>query len=220
MWYGILKNKTVSLFTDNQNAYYTLKKGWSTSSKLAFLARSIWLELWRHDIRVVSTYWLPSKINVEADAISRQPPDRMSDWALTEKYFQLFIQKLRSKDLPLPTVDAFATRLNRRLPRYCSLYRDLESLGDFFLADLKGEILWCNPPFNMVARVLRHIRLHELKAYVLVPVWPGRLWWPHVAVQRYVRVYPEQGQSMFLPRVARPVLDLPHWPVRIAPCNI
>ncbi len=49
------------------------------------------------------------------------------------------VKKLLKCGLPVRTVDVFATQTNRRLDRYMSLDRDIDSLGDFLNASAGRE---------------------------------------------------------------------------------
>ncbi len=219
MWAERLRGKTIAVFTDNQNAYFALRKGWTKSTNLSRLAKQAWDIIWQFEIRLIRVYWLPSKVNWEADAISRLLPERFSDWALTNFYYTKFVKKLLKRGLPIPTVDAFATRLNRRLERYMSLYRDIDSLGDFFWTFLPDEILWCNPPFSIIGKVLAHLLRHNFRAYLLVPIQPSRHWWPRIINMRGFNIEVNPDHLMFSPRVAPERLTQPGWRVRVVCVN-
>lgn len=54
----------------------------------------------------------------------------------------------------------------------------LAAAADCFTQDWSSEKNYVCAPFNLIDRVLAHIRECEAEALVVVPVWPGRPWWP------------------------------------------
>ena len=107
---------------------------------------------------VFATY-IPGKLNVRADQLSRVKRDR-TDWMLNRREFRALEQRWG----PF-TLDAFATRLNRQLPRYCSWRPDPEAtLVDALQQDYRKERAWANPPFNLIGRFLARIKRQRATA--------------------------------------------------------
>ncbi|MCP3678574.1 MAG: hypothetical protein GY721_13625 [Deltaproteobacteria bacterium] len=226
-WVRILTGKSIAIFTDNKNTESAIKKGWSRDPLMAQLAEELWEVLDEHAISVETVYWLPSEYNWEADYLSREGPDRTNDWALTEFYLEEFLERFVSrKGLPGARnreswVDCFASRLNRRFQRYCSLHRDLDSLGDFFWFQPKeGDVLWCNPPFYLIGDVLARLKALGCPAYLLVPVWTTRPWWTSVSAMRHWEVRYRDQHMAFAPRVLPKTYTLPTWRTRIVCVNM
>jgi hypothetical protein len=77
------------------------------------------------------------------------------------------------------TVDAFATRSNRQLPRYMSLNPEPEAVAtDAMLHSWVAENSWLFPPLNMVGRCLRKVREEKATATIVAPMWMTQPWWP------------------------------------------
>ena len=72
----------------------------------------------------------------------------------------------------LPTVDAFASKDNRRFPEYWSVD------DDAFTKSWRGKkLLWINPPFDVFDRVVYKLKEEKAKAIVVVPQWLDKGWW-------------------------------------------
>ena len=70
-----------------------------------------------------------------------------------------------------PSVDAFASKGNQRVPRFWT------KKDDAFKQDWRSEILWMNPPFSQLDRVLHKILNEEAQGILIVPCWKRFLWW-------------------------------------------
>ena len=65
-----------------------------------------------------------------------------------------------------PTVDAFASAVNARFPRFWTRQ------DDAFSKDWETEeLLWINPLFEHFARVIRKIAVDSARAIVIAPEW-------------------------------------------------
>ena len=70
-----------------------------------------------------------------------------------------------------PTVDAFASAVNARFPRFWTRQ------DDAFSKDWgTEELLWINPPFEHFARVIRKIAVDSARAIVIAPHWTHLRW--------------------------------------------
>jgi hypothetical protein len=70
----------------------------------------------------------------------------------------------------VPTVDAFAGTGNNQLPKYWCKQTDA------FKQDWSSEILWMNPPFSQMDRVIQKILEEEAQGILIIPYWPRFLW--------------------------------------------
>ena len=136
------------------------------------MARHIWEWCIQRGIWVSAAY-LPGKLNVEADRMSRSFNDRL-EWRLSEESFLEIIQKFGK-----PDIDLFASRLNAQLPRYISWMPDpgAESI-DAFSVDWKQFMFYAFPPFCLVARCLQKIHNDKACGIIVVPNWPTQAWFP------------------------------------------
>ena len=80
------------------------------------------------------------------------------------------------------TVDRFADLASARLPRFNSPYpcRGCEWVNAF-TTSWEGECSWINPPWKDIGRIV--LRLEQepgAAAVLLLPYWPGQVWWPRL----------------------------------------
>ena len=74
--------------------------------------------------------------------------------------------------LNVPSVDAFASKENRRSPKFW------DTKVEAFKQDWgKEPLLWINPPFETLDEVVDKIIADNAQAIVVVPKWPHRRWW-------------------------------------------
>ena len=81
-----------------------------------------------------------------------------------------------------PSVYLFASAQHHQLPRYFSRAADPKAAGiDAFRADWKAESApYANPPWPLIAAVLRKIRHDEARVMLVVPDWPNAPWYPEL----------------------------------------
>ena len=70
----------------------------------------------------------------------------------------------------IPTVDAFASHTNNVLKKYWWKHTNA------FSKDWQHEILWCNPPHSLIARVVNKILKEQCQGIIIVPYKPDELW--------------------------------------------
>ena len=72
----------------------------------------------------------------------------------------------------IPSIDAFASEKNKRFPRFWDKH------ADAFAQDWASEgLLWINPPFDALHRVVEKIRKDGALAIVVAPEWKNMSWW-------------------------------------------
>ena len=170
-----LEGSVVEIRTDNAVTMAYINHQGGRNPALTALVRPLWEWALATKTTVFATY-IPGKLNVRADQLSRVKRDR-TDWMLNRREFRAVEQRWG----PF-TLDAFATRLNRQLPRYCSWRPDPEAtLVDALQQDYTKERAWANPPFNLIGRFLARIKRQRATAVVVVPAWPTQPWWPLLA---------------------------------------
>lgn len=167
---GSLRGQNVLLRTDNQGVYFILNKGGSKSGELQ---RACYEVLWfclDNDISL-RVDWIPRELNDAADALSKRVES--CHWKLNPREFQ------RLEGLWGPfDIDLFASEANRQLPQYYSQFWTPDTAGVDAFAQKWGRRCWCNPPFALIARVLRHAQLSGAGMCLIVPFWPTAQWWP------------------------------------------
>ena len=119
--------------TDNTTAVACINKQGSTKSNACNdITRDIW-EFARECQWWLTAAHCPGVDNVEANAASRQFSDQ-TEWTLSQDIFNVICDMFGT-----PNIDLFASRLNKKVKRYCALDPDPEAVFiDSFLLDWGG----------------------------------------------------------------------------------
>ncbi|XP_053593379.1 uncharacterized protein LOC103579263 [Microplitis demolitor] len=142
----------ILLRIDNTTAIACINKaGGIRYPVLSELARKIWQWCEVRRIWPVATY-IPSAWNVDADAASRVR-NLDTEWELSPVAFQKILKVLGS-----PSIDLFASRINKKCVRFCSRYPDPDAESvDAFTVSWGKEYFYAFPPFVLVLPTLRKI---------------------------------------------------------------
>jgi hypothetical protein len=151
--------------TDSENVVSFIKKGSRKPEIQAILFELVELT---HQMR----------INVEPIHLKREDPriqladegTRQLDsdnWSIDYLSFKWFQDRFQLD------IDMFADNLNKKLPRFCSLYYADGTEGvDAFASCWKHKgNLWLCPPVSLLVRVANRIRSTECKGILILPVW-------------------------------------------------
>jgi hypothetical protein len=71
--------------------------------------------------------------------------------------------------------------MNAQLPRFWSRYNDDLAAAplDALQQDWSNEVLWINPPYALLPRILNRILQFKVtQATILAPLWPSQAWFP------------------------------------------
>ena len=91
---------------------------------------------------------------------------------LRSDIFKTIVGKLGS-----PTIDLFASRLNRQVSCYVYWRPDPEATHtDAFSVDWSKYFFYAFPPFSLVARCLQKVELYQTEGIMVVPNWPTQPW--------------------------------------------
>ena len=168
-------HQSVALMCDNATVVaYVNKQGGTVSHSLCSLTKELLLWAEANSVTLVARY-LPGKANVLADQLSRRGQVIGTEWSLhPEVTKQLFCR------LGTPTLDLFATSLNKKLPLYCSLVPDpMAVMEDAFMHPWDGLEVYAFPPFALIRRVLNRLMSSDCCRMLLVaPSWPRQEWYP------------------------------------------
>ena len=107
----------------------------------------------------------------------------------------------RSTGLLSGTVDLFASRLTRQLPRYFSWRVDPEAEAvDAFKQDWSQFRGFANPLWCLIPRCLSQARAQKARLILLTSLWPSQAWYPVVLgmLEDIPRLFPTQGDLIFL----------------------
>ena len=148
-----LCGRVVAVFSDNTTALVHLKKqGGTRSVTLNTVAQSVLRFCKEFHIQLLPQF-IPGKMNVLADSLSRKNQVIGSEWTLCAEAFHHLLR------LWPATIDLFATSVNRRLPVYFSPMVDLQSAGtDAMLQCWDGLQAYAFPPFGLLSQVLAKAR--------------------------------------------------------------
>ncbi|MCS5643736.1 MAG: reverse transcriptase domain-containing protein, partial [Dehalococcoidia bacterium] len=171
---AFLTDSTVAVMSDNATVVsYLNKQGGTRSKSLCF--RTLRLLDWADNrgITLKSTF-VPGRLNVKADALSRRKQVLKTEWSLCPDVFRRIC-----RDLGRPFVDLFATNLNAKLPIYFSPTPDPQAAGvDAFLQDWTGLTAYAFPPMAVIRQTLNKLRAEGLELLLVAPCWPSREWFP------------------------------------------
>lgn len=167
-----LRNKHVKVFCDNTTAVtYVNEMGGTKSITCNDIAILIW------DWCVANNAWvtcshIPGKDNQVADAASRKV-NAWHEWKLNVPTFQLLCNVFG-----FPSIDLFASRLNRQITPFCSWKPDPEAafFDAFSLNWSSFPLTYLFPPFSLISRCLQKIRAEKAKGWIVVPFWTSQPW--------------------------------------------
>jgi len=166
-----VRGQHILLWEDNMPVVHIVMNGTSRSPALMTELRQLWSFLALHNI-TLSPRYIRSSDN-PADYWSRWR-DR-SAWQLLPSLASLLQRRFGMTC----TLDAFACRATALLSRYCSAGPDPGAWRyDAFTVPWQEELLWINPPWELLPRVLFKLRSERARAIIIVPRWPSQSWWP------------------------------------------
>jgi len=166
-------NTQILLRVDNDTAIsYINRYGGCHNEDLLRIAKRIWKFCEERQLFIFASY-IKSKDNFKADANSRAQIDE-SEWILRSDCFQRIVNSFGS-----PQIDLFASHLSNKCPRFCSWHPDPKSEAvDAFTVDWNFDLGYAFPPFCVIPRVLKKLRISQCKCIVVVPDWPSQSWYP------------------------------------------
>ena len=196
-----IRGKHVLLQMDNSTAVaYINHMGGSQSAQCDRIARKIWNWCINHGVWLSASF-LPGVENTLADKESRQFNDR-TEWALDQDVFNTICIHF---DKAKPDIDLFASRINTKLPVFCSWRADPNALHvNAFSIAWNYNLVYLFPPFSVLHQVLQKVEKEEVEAIVIAPYWPTQAWF--TTLLRLAVVPPLQ-----LPK-RKTTLYLPHQP--------
>ena len=159
------EKKNIHLKMDNITALtYINKYGGTVTPELNQITKELWQWCLDKNITLQATH-LAGTLNHTADEESCVMKDR-SDWMLFPRTFS----KINQNVGPLQ-VDLFASRLTYQLRDYVTWRPDPGAMAvDAFTLDWTKFRGYANPPWNLVSRVLTHVRNQKAKVTLIAPV--------------------------------------------------
>lgn len=171
---SVMRNSHVTVCGDNTTCLaYLRNQGGTVSRALSVKAEE--LLKWAHVLNItVSTEFIPGKLNVLADQLSRRNQILPTEWTIAHQALEP-VWRLWGK----PMIDLFATSYNTRLDMYVSPMRDPEALGrDAFARCWSGLELYAYPPTSLIPKVLAKATLEKPRLVLVTPYWPAAPWFP------------------------------------------
>ena len=151
---------------------YILKQGGTKSNILSNEACSLWVGLQTRDISILTPHWISTKENCGADFLSRSKVD-VWEIELDQVLFSSIICHFQI----MPTLDAFASKMNRKLPRYMTWMQDEEAVGRDALLCPFDPMTYVFPPIPLIPKIVTKIKEERVTALLICPQWPASLWW-------------------------------------------
>lgn len=167
-----LKGLSVVIHGDNTTSLaYLRKQGGTKSENLSILAENILT--WCHLNNItISVEFVPGKLNVLADQLSRASSPIPTEWSL---HFSVLepVWRLWGR----PHVDLFATRFNSKLPLFVSPYPDPQALAvNAFAMHWENLCVYAYPPISLLPKVLEKFRKERPSMILIAPYWPAQPW--------------------------------------------
>jgi hypothetical protein len=168
-----LRNVHIGIQSDNTAAVaYINDMGGMRSKKLDRLAIEIWEWCFERELFLTAQH-IPGVSN-DADESSRNfTLDK--EWKLKTEIFDRICRQLF-----VPDVDLFASRLSHQLDSYVAWSFDPEAFAiDAFTLEWNGFCPYIFPPFVLLGRILNNIIYDKVEeAIVIVPLWRAQTWFP------------------------------------------
>ena len=171
-----LSGKLVVVVSDNTTALsYIRSQGGTVSPTLSLLAEE--LLKWAHFNQLfLEVEFIPGRLNVLADALSRSGKVLPTEWTIAHHALQP-LWDVWGK----PLVDLFATQFNARLPLYVSPIRDPKAWArNAFSIPWGGMTAYAYPPTSLISKVLERYRLERPSLILVTPGWSRRPWYPEL----------------------------------------
>lgn len=79
------------------------------------------------------------------------------------------------------SVDLFASKLNRKIEKYCSWKCYLSAWQiDAFTLDWGSELFYAFPPFCLMRKCVQKKKHEKATGLIVAPIWPTDLWFTHL----------------------------------------
>ena len=186
----------IQVYSDNTTAVnYINSMGGTHSMECHSVAKTIRLFCMERKIWLSAAH-IPGKNNITADRESRIFSDN-KEWLLSTHLFQEIFAIWGE-----PTIDLFASRLNKQVACYVSWKPDPEaSYVDAFSISWNDHLFYAFPPFSLIARCLQKIELEKSEGITIVPMWDTQPWYSQLLrmLTDVPRTLPQRSDTLQMP---------------------
>jgi hypothetical protein len=167
-----LAGQRVAILSDNKGQVATLNQ-MRNGALAPWVAEALWFCL-ESGIELHKSAWIPSREMVRrgVDGLSRFLD--VNDWGLSWDAWRVLNAWAEGLQ-----VDRFADSLNRKLPIWNSRFHEPGTTAvDAFAQDWTQVRNYACPPLALLGRVIDLVRSQKAATVLVVPHWPGQIWWP------------------------------------------
>ena len=173
-WLCRLRNSSIMIATDNSTVVSYLNKGGGTLSLTLCRAAKEILELADRNAISVRARHIPGRLNVLADSLSQRNQVIQTEWSLSRQVANQIFEIWGT-----PSLDMFATRYNNVLPMFFSPIPDPRALAtDALSENWSGMWAYAYPPFPLLAKTLRKVKLEKARIILIAPLYQKATWYP------------------------------------------
>lgn len=191
-----VSNTHVQIKSDNScTVSYLSHMGGIRSEQCNTLAKEIWIWCMNRNIWLSATH-VPGSEN-DADFESRNFNENV-EWKLNETIFIEIVQIWG-----LPSIDMFASRLNKQVDQFVSWNPDPDAIAvdSFSLNWAKHNLIYAFVPFSLIGRTLSKLRQDGGEMILIAPIWVTQNWFP-AAMEMLIdrpRMFLVQNNTLTIP---------------------
>ncbi|XP_063775051.1 uncharacterized protein LOC134910673 [Pseudophryne corroboree] len=171
----LLQNGPVLIQSDNITAVTHVNRQGGTRSRRAMAEATRILRWAENHVLALTAVFIPGVDNWEADFLSRHDL-HPGEWGLHPEVFQMLVNRWEKTQ-----VDMMASRLNKKLKRYCARSRDPQAIAvDALVTPWVYQSVYVFPSLPLIPKLLRIIRRRGVRTILVAPDWPRIAWYPEL----------------------------------------